>query len=150
MIGSLQNALPIMMKAGSSDSSELASRFYRPNIQESFDFFGFHQSSIGVFDNLKNAQEARKIFERLSRQEALVMLPEKPVKIKTPTIPVTIDQKKLDAIEQEYAKRLLAPLSQVEREIKGSHLTLVPTPGADGEEKKEDETKQKRAKRRME
>src|SRR5260370_33164877 len=126
MLGSLQQALPIIMKAGTSDSSELASRFYRPSQQEqSFDFFGFNRPSPGAFDNVKSTTEARMNFERLQRQEAIVMLPDRAVKITTPTIPTKIDQKKLTEIENEYARRLLTPLSQIEREQKGSHLILV-------------------------
>ena len=126
MIGSLQNALPIIMKAGTSDSSELASRFYRPSKSaQEFDFFGFNHSSPGVFDGVRNITEARMIFEGLARQEAIVMLPARAVKIKTPTIPTKIDQKRLEEIETIYARRLLIPLSQVEREQTVSSLALV-------------------------
>ena len=128
MLGSLQNALPIIMKAGTSNSSELASRFYRPSQQlQSSVFFGFNRSP-GVFDNVQNITEARMIFEQLSRQEAIVMLPDRAVKIKTPTIPVKLQQKILSEIENIYAKRLLTPLSQIGKEAEASQLTLASSP----------------------
>jgi len=111
MAGSLGNAIPITMKASVDDSSALAGRFYRPTTQESFDLFGFNPSFPGVFDNVSNLQEARMIFEQLRRQEAIVVVADKPVKIMTPTLPVQIDQKKLAEIETVYARKLLTPLS---------------------------------------
>ncbi len=129
MLGSLQNALPIIFKAGTQDSSELASRFYRPPVEEDvslFDLLSFSPApSPGVFSTVRNTTEARMLFENLARQEAIVMLPGRAVKIKTPTIPVNIDQKKLTFIENEYAKRLLTPLSHIEREQARSNLVLV-------------------------
>ncbi len=129
MLGSLQNALPIIFKAGTQDSSELASRFYRPTVEENVSLFDLlsltPQPTPGVFSTVRNMQEARMLFENLQRQEAIVMLPGRAVKIKTPTIPVNIDQKKLALIEHEYAKRLLTPLSHIEREQAKSNLVLV-------------------------
>lgn len=128
MIGSLQNALPIIFKAGTQDLSELASRFYRPSRQlQSPGFFGFKYSP-GAFDNVQNMTEARMIFEQLGRQEAIVMLPDRAVKIKTPTITVKLQQKILAEIENSYAQRLLTPLSQIGKEAGVSHLTLVASP----------------------
>ncbi len=129
MLGSLQNALPIIFKAGTQDSSELASRFYRPTVEENVSLFDLltlsPAPSPGVFSTVRNTTEARMLFENLARQEAIVMLPGRAVKIKTPTIPVNIDQKKLAFIEHEYAKRLLTPLSHIEREQARSNLVLV-------------------------
>jgi len=129
MLGSLQNALPIIFKAGTQDSSELASRFYRPPVEEDvslFDLLSLSPApSPGVFSTVRNTTEARMLFENLARQEAIVMLPGRAVKIKTPTIPVKIDQKKLQLLENEYAKRLLTPLAQIEREQSKSNLVVV-------------------------
>src|SRR6266436_6149768 len=127
MAGSLGNALPIIMKASVDDSSALVSRFYRPIEQKPtfFDLFGFSRPSPGLFDNVKNMQQARMIFEHLQRQEAIVMVADKPVKIMTPTLPVKIDQQKLAEIETMYARRLLTPLAHIEREQTASNLVVV-------------------------
>ena len=87
--GSLQNAIHIIMKAGVEDSSALVSRFYRPVIEESPSIFDFFSSSpADVFASVKNAQEARMIFENLQRQEAIVSINGKAQKIITPTLPI--------------------------------------------------------------
>ena len=126
MAGSLQNAISVIMKAGVDDSSTLAGRFYRPVEQaQTVDLFGFSHTPPGLFDNVRNTQEARMIFERLQRQEAIVLVSDKPVKIRTPTLPVKIDQKQLEEVENEYARRLLTPLSHIEREQIASNLVLV-------------------------
>src|SRR5260370_11322407 len=72
--------------------------------------------------------EARMIFEGLARQSEIWRVAGRGVKIKTPTIPTKIDQKRLAEIETDYARRLLTPLSQVGIDASASHLTLVPSP----------------------
>jgi hypothetical protein len=129
MAGALQNCLPIIMAAGSLDSSELASRFFRAVEETSpdfFDLFSFAPRSLpSAFQGIKTVQAARLVFESLRRQEALCMLPEGAVKITTPTIPVKIDQKRLATIEDAYAKKLLVPLRGDDRQITSG---AVPSP----------------------
>lgn len=129
MLGSLQNALPIIFRAGSSDSSELASRFYRPTVEESrglFDFLSLSPAPApGIFSTVQNTTEARMLFENLKIAEAICMLPGRAVKITTPTIPVHIDRKKLALIEQEYAKRLLTPVSEILKEEQAERVATA-------------------------
>jgi len=138
MSGSLQQALPVIFRAGSSDSSELANRFYRVPVEQNESWLDLlsltPRPAPSIFSTVKNTQEARMLFEGLKTAEAIAMLPGRAVKIKTPTIPAKIDQKKLSEIENEYARRLLTPLTQIEREQTISHMAaLSSAAGTDAE-----------------
>lgn len=131
MAGALQNCLPLLLRAGSIDSSELASRFFRP-VEETekplFDFFSPPSHSLPlVFQGVKLVQAARLVFESLRRQEAICMLPDGAVKITTPTLPVRVDQKQLTAIEDAYAHRLLTPITALHN-ASAPHVNISPAP----------------------
>ncbi len=131
LVGSLQNALPIIMKAGTDDSSALASRFFRPTQEEDnsfFDFLGFGENIPSAFSGVRNMQEAKMIFETLLRQEALVTIGQEVRRIVTPTLPIKTDAKKLKNIEDMYALRLLTPLRQLQAVPSLTALPVVPSP----------------------
>src|SRR5260370_21685696 len=130
MAGSLQNAISILFKLGYEDSTWAAQRFVRhEGVQEpSFldTLLGKGQKQPGIFDQVTNQQQAKQVFENLQRQEAILTIHNQALRIRTHTIPsVKIDQKKLAEIEDTYARRLLTPLSQIEREQTMSNMVLV-------------------------
>ncbi len=114
IMGSLGNAIPIIMKASTDDSSALVSRFYRP-VQEKPP--GFFDSLFGSpppsspFADIQNVTQARQLFETLQRQEALVTINHEVKRIVTPTLPMKEDRKLLARIEDMYAIKLLVPIA---------------------------------------
>lgn len=106
LLGSLQNAIPILMKAGSDDSSALANRFYRSLPSEDA-ATGTPRSMLSAFAQCTTTSQARAVFETLKRQEALVSIETQMYKILTPTLPITQDEVTLKPIEEAYASLLL-------------------------------------------
>jgi len=128
--GSLQNAISILFKLGYEDSSWAAQRFVRKQEKEEQGFldllFGMNPSVSSPFDQVKTLQDAKQIFENIERAEALVTMNKQALHIRTHTVPsVNVDPRKLAAIEETYARKLLTPLSHIEREQTVSHLALV-------------------------
>ena len=134
--GSLQNAISMLFKLGYEDSTWAAQRFVRKQeVQEQ----GFLEMLLGTpprqsspFDQVKTLQEAKHVFETLERQEAIVTIQKQALHVRTHTVPsVNVDPRKLAAIEDAYAHRLLTPLATIEREQTMSNLVLVsPTPAS--------------------
>ncbi len=127
--GSLQNAISILFKLGYEDSTWATQRFVRhEKIQEPSlldKLLGRKQQATNPFTQVTNSQDAKQIFESLERQMAILTINNQALLIRTHTIPnVQLDKKKLEEIEQEYA-RLLTPLSQIEQEQTASNLVLV-------------------------
>lgn len=128
--GSLQNAISILFKLGFEDSSWAAQRFVRKQEEEDRGFLDiFRTTNIrqsSPFDQVKNQQEAKQVFETLERQEALVTINKQVMHIRTHTVPsVKIDPRKLAEIEETYARKLLTPLATIEREKAGSNIFVV-------------------------
>ncbi len=112
--GALQNATPIMMRTGYRDSNTLASYFYRKEEEVEQDFFTrflFPQEKDAFID-IEHVSLARKKFETLERQEALITLHGQTQHIKFPTLPpVRLPSGAIEQIKQTYEQRLLTPLS---------------------------------------
>ncbi len=128
MLGSLQNAIPIIMKAGTDDSSALVGRFYRPVQEKPAGFFEslfWSAHPLSPFANAQNVTQARMIFEHLERQEALVAIHYEVQRIVTPTVPMKEDRKLLERIEDMYAARLLVPIQANQAEETRPTLTIV-------------------------
>src|SRR6184192_1064673 len=70
--GALQNAIPVMLRAGYRDSSSLASYFYRKEEPDTRDFLSqlFDPSEQGAFSGIDHIADARKKNESLERSEA--------------------------------------------------------------------------------
>jgi len=130
MTGSLQNALSILFKLGYEDSTWAAQRFVRKEEEQEIGFLdsllGTPLKQAGAFHQVKNLQEAKQVFETLERQEAIVTMNKQALHIRTHTVPpVNVDPRKLAEIEATYARRLLTPLSTIEREQTASNMVVV-------------------------
>jgi len=125
--GSLQNAISILFRLGHEDSPWAAGRFVRKPQQTGFlDMLLGNTPQPGAFDNVENLQDAKYVFEDLERSEAIVNVNKQALHIRTLTLPqVRVDPRTLAEIENTYARKLLTPLSQIERELAGSNLVVV-------------------------
>ena len=97
----------------------------------------------------KSLAQQKRVFESLKPQEAIVTMNNQPVLVTTPTVPrVHVDKKRLQAIENTYARKLLTPRKDIERGERGRDFVVLPgsySPDALGLP-----PAAKRAKRRME
>lgn len=131
MTGSLQNAISILFKLGYEDSTWAAQRFVRKQEEQGSSLIdwvlhGGQSQESSPFDETKNTQEARQIFENLERAQAIVNINKQALHIRTLTIPrVNVDPRKLAEIEDTYATKLLTPLSHIARDQSKSNLVLV-------------------------
>src|SRR5256714_2438544 len=77
MTGSLQNAISILFKLGYEDSTWAAQRFVRKQEKQEQGFLdtflNTNAPQSSLFDQVKNQQEAKQVFETLELQEAIVM-----------------------------------------------------------------------------
>lgn len=137
MAGSLQNAISINMRSGYSDSSTLVQQFYRPQIEQSGNFLDSLLRLVGfksekprsIFADVENTNQAKYLFETLERQEAIVTLNGVSTLIRTNTISsVNVEPREVEEIENNYATKLLTPLSQIGKNASSPHLTLVSSP----------------------
>ena len=128
--GSLQNAISILFKLGYEDSTWAAGRFVRKQEEKEQGFLdrflGTNTRQPSPFDQVKNAHDAKQIFEDLQRQEAIVTMNQQALHIRTHTVPhVNVDSRKLAEIEDTYARRLLTPLPTTEKKLTASNLVVV-------------------------
>src|SRR5947209_423664 len=126
--GALQNAIPIMMKTGYRDSSTITSYFFRKEEVDTRDVLSqlLDPKVPDAFYGIEKIEQARKYYETLSRSQALITLHGQTQQITFPTLPsIKISAGVIEHIKQEYTKRLLTPLSQIEREQSRSNLMLV-------------------------
>jgi len=126
--GALQNAIPMMMKTGYRDSSTITSYFFRKEEADTRDVLSqlLDPKVSDAFNGIEKIEQARKYYETLSRSEALITLHGQTQQITFPTLPsINISARVIEHIKQEYTKRLLTPLSQIEREQSRSNLMLV-------------------------
>jgi hypothetical protein len=160
---SLQNCISLVLRAGYLDSNKLTSNFYRPQAPKHVGFFeallqlfeGTPQQAR-AFDLVATKDDARAVFENLQRMEALVTMNGTTTRIWTPTIPkLHVDPAYLSWIEDEYARRLLTPVSEINRlqtldaaaqqtNVRKKNILSFPTA------EEQEDRKQTRAKRRVE
>jgi len=131
MTGSLQNAISILFKLGYEDSTWAAQRFVRKQDEQGSSLIdwvmrGGQSQESSPFDETKNTQEARQIFENLERAHAIVNINNQALHIRTLTIPrVNVAPRRLAEIEDTYAAKLLTPLSRIERDQTAASLVSL-------------------------
>ncbi len=129
--GSLQNATSIIMKAGYEDSTWLAQRFVHPGEPQQESMFDmswlFGPDTSNPFENTKTLAEQKRVFESLKTGEAIVTINGQSVRVATPHLePKDVPAKKLRAIEDTYAKKLLTPIRDIERGKQAPDLVVLP------------------------
>lgn len=127
--GSLQNATGIILKAGYEDSTWLSQRFvyHSEKHEDMFDMsWLLGEDTSNPFANMTTPTQFKRVFETLGVGEMIVVVNGQSVKLAGGRLPhVTNSGKKLQAVENRYAKLYLTPNKDIERGFKASELVVI-------------------------